>query len=201
MFDCIAYRWTPGIGDPSVIGWTAAGFYVAAAAMCFLRARDGFSGLYPQTTDIRIFWLGLFFVLAALAVNKQLDFHSLVTIAGRCHAFEQGWYGERQAVQRGFILGLLVAAGLAGGAVLWLMRHALRRVWLALAGFGLLVVFILISASSFHNIDVFIASELMGVGMNRVVEIFALTLIIVGARRKASDKAAAVSAAPQDNNA
>ena len=30
----------------------------------------------------------------------------------------------------------------------------------------------------------------MGVGMNRVVELFALTLIIIGARRRAVDRAA-----------
>ena len=113
-----------------------------------------------------------------------------ITIGGRCVAVEQGWYGERQSVQRGFILGLVLAAGLAGGGVLWLMRHALRRIWLALAGFGLLVVFILISASSFHSIDVFIGIELMGVGMNRVVEIIALAMIIIGARRRASDRLA-----------
>lgn len=190
MIDCIAYRWSPGIGDPSLIGWTAAAMFVVAAVMCLMRARDGFSGLYPQTTQVRLFWLGLFFVLAALAVNKQLDLHSLITIGGRCVAVEQGWYGERQSVQRGFILGLVLAAGLAGGGVLWLMRHALRRIWLALAGFGLLVVFILISASSFHSIDVFIGLELMGVGMNRVVEITALTMIIIGARRRASDRLA-----------
>lgn len=184
MIDCIAYRWSPGLGDPSIFGWITVALYIVAAAMSLLRARDGFSGRYPQFAEVRFFWAGLAFLLALMAVNKQFDFQTLFTTIGRCAALDQGWYGDRQGVQRGFIMVLIAVAGIGGAALLWLMRNTLGRLWLVLTGLGLLIFFVLMRASSFHHMDIFINTELMGLRMNWVVEMGALALIIIGARRK-----------------
>ncbi len=193
MIECIAYRWSPGIGDPTVFGWATVALYVWAAGACFLRARAAFAATPPEPGDpargrtarLGPFWLSLCVLLILMAINKELDLQSLLTTAGRCLAFEQGWYDARRGVQAAFILALAAAAGLGGAAVLWLMRHSLRRLWLVLTGLGLLVLFVLMRASSFHHMDVFIDTTLMGLRMNWIIEMGALGLIIAGAGRKA----------------
>ena len=180
--ECISYRWAPGIGDPTIFGWLTVLLYVVAAVLSFLKAREGFSNSHSGIVDQRFFWLGLSILLSLLAVNKQLDLQSLLTAAGRCLAHAQGWYEGRGAVQRGFILMLAVSALLGGSAVLWLMRGQINALRLPLLGTFLLVLFVLMRASSFHHMDVFINTQLLGLRLNWVVEIGALVLIILGAR-------------------
>ena len=133
-----------------------------------------------------MFWIGLSVLLILMAFNKQLDLQSLLTTAARCHARDAGWYDERRIVQLRFILALFVVAGLGGAVVLWLMRHSLRRLWLVLTGLGLLVVFVLMRASSFHHMDMFIDARLAGLRMNWIFEMGALGLIVIGAQRMKS---------------
>ena len=187
MVECVAYRWSPGIGDPSVFGWATVLLYVVAAALSFMRARDGFAGIDPAASAVRWFWLGTALLLGFLAVNKQLDLQSLFTAAGRCLAVEQGWYGQRRGLQQGFILGLIALAVLGGAAALWMLRGALMRLWLVLTGLALLVFFVLMRASSFHHMDIFINTRLLGLKMNWIVEMGALALIIIGALRRRPD--------------
>lgn len=104
---CVAERWSPAIGDPQITGWVTVAAYVVAALMSAavwlrLKGRRG-----------RVFWAMVALLLAALAVNKQLDLQSALTAAGRCLARAQGWYGERRLVQLGFIavLGTVMLAG------------------------------------------------------------------------------------------
>lgn len=183
MFDCITYGWSPGIGDPTIFGWATVALYIAASAMCLLRARDGFSGLYPNIAPLRRFWASLFILLALMAINKQLDAQSLLTVIGRCAANEQGWYEDRNTAQYIFVIGLAVVLSIGAAAVIWKMRHALQRIWLVLAGLVMLIFFVLYSATSFHHLDIFINRELLGLKMIWVVEMGALALIIIGARR------------------
>ena len=187
MIECVAYGWSPGIGDPSVFGWATVLLYVAAAALSFMRARDGFAGIDPAASPLRWFWLGTAALLGFLAVNKQLDLQSLFTTAGRCLAVEQDWYAARRSLQQGFIIGLTAFAVLAGGAALWMLRGALGRLWLVLTGLAVLIFFVLMRASSFHHMDIFINTRLLGLRMNWIVEMGALALIIIGARRRRPD--------------
>lgn len=198
MFDCVTYGWSPGIGDPTVFGWATVALYIVASAMCYRRARDGFSGIYPHIADLRRFWASLFALLVLMAINKQLDAQSLLTVVGRCAAFEQGWYNDRKTAQYAFVLGLVLILSFGAAVVIWRMRHALRRIWLVLAGLGMLIFFVLYSATSFHHLDIFINRELLGLKMIWVVEMGALALIIIGARRKNIGKAMG-GASPQTN--
>lgn len=188
MFDCVTYGWSPGIGDPTVFGWATVALYIIAAAMCYRRARDGFSGLYPHIADLRRFWAALFALLVLMAINKQLDAQSLLTVVGRCAAREQGWYNDRSTAQYAFVLGLALVLSLGAGVVIWKMRQVLRRIWLVVVGLVMLIFFVLYSATSFHHLDIFINRELLGLKMIWVVEMGALVLIIIGARRTSMDK-------------
>lgn len=186
LFECVSYRWSPGIGDPSLAGWLTVLAYVAAAGLALLRARDAFApgmAAAPGGGALRAFWLGLAALLLFMALNKQLDLQSAATAAGRCLALEQGWYQSRRGAQIAFMAALAGAGLAAAGAVLWMMRRHLRSHRLVISGAGLLLVFVMLRASSFHHMDVFINTRLLGVKMNWLFELGALAMIIAGARR------------------
>lgn len=181
MVECITYRWSPAIGDPTISGWMTVGLYLVAAGLCFLRAKDGFSGEVAALAPQRFFWILLSFFLFGLAINKQFDFQSLFTTVGRCAAQADGWYDNRGDVQRAFIGIVALAALLAGAAAFWMMRGFIREIPVAAAGFFILIIFVVLRAASFHHIDNFINTSLMGLRLNWVVEMSALGLIIYGA--------------------
>ncbi len=184
MIECISYHWTPEIGDPTIIGWVTVFAYLVAAALTFLRARDAFGAAYPAKGELKFFWLAISIVLVLLAFNKQMDLQSALTAAGRCLALDQGWYEDRGGVQRVFIVGV----GLAGAAVFavaaWSLRRHIRTQWMVLTGLFLLITFVLLRASSFHHMDIFIHARVLGVKMNWLIELGALGLIIAGARKR-----------------
>lgn len=166
--------WSPGIGDPSLMGWLTVGGYLLAAHACrraYLRARA--AALAGASAERRVAWLwaGLGAFLLALGVNKQLDLQSLLTEVGRGLAYEYGWYEERRAVQRAFIMGVAIAACLIGLALLALARGHIARLLPALGGAVFLLAFVLVRASSFHRMDALIAADLFGLRLNWVLEL------------------------------
>ncbi len=172
IWPCFHDRWSPTIGDPSLMGWLTVAAYAITTAMV---ARLAFGrGGKPE----RLFWLMLVLLLAALTVNKQLDLQSALTAFARCMAKVQGWYEDRRGVQTGFILGLL------GASVLFLVflavtmwRH-LRRTWMAVLGLVFLTGFVAIRAVGFHHFDALIKSEIGGVRMNWLLELGGIALIL-----------------------
>lgn len=180
--DCVIARWTPGIGDPSLMGWATVALYFAAAAAAWL-ARPS-----SATPVQRWFWTGLSAALIILGVNKELDLQTLFTSVGRCLALAEGWYGERRQVQAAFVAALAVAGAGGVGWALWRLRRAPPGLRIALVGAGLLVIFVLMRASSFHHMDIFINTRLAGLRMNWIVEIGALGVIIAGAWRARADR-------------
>jgi hypothetical protein len=171
-----AGRWSPGLGDPSVMGWVTVAVYLLAAAMTgrVARAARAEGGAWRL-------WAALALVLLALGVNKQLDLQSLFTQVGRDLAMAQGWYAQRRWVQGGFIALL----GLGALAVAWWLRRELREPAQRLAGLGLcvLLAFVVMRAASFHHMDELINLRLGGVRMNWVLELSGLFIILVAAWR------------------
>ena len=160
LFGC-ALAWRPGIGDPTVLGWIAAVAYALAAALsarlALGRSRPGSrsrSRIRPRDAAAeRAFWALAALALAGLALNKQLDLQTLLMQAARCAAQAQGWYAERREVQ-GTVIRALAAAALLGGALLLLMlRRTLARTGPAIAGLGILVVWIVLRASLFNHVE------------------------------------------------
>lgn len=152
---CVFDRWSPRIGDPTVLGWGTVVAYFLCMALSFLvllRVRD------PSD---RIFWTLVAFAMLFLGVNKQLDLQSMLTAAGRCLSQLQGWYEERRAFQRNFIIGLLIATSLFLCAGLWLMRGRLLRNGIALTGFALVATFVAVRAVGFYHVDVLINARFL----------------------------------------
>ncbi len=171
---CVFARWSPQIGDPTIMGWiTVASYFIVSVFSVLV--------FYRQFGRHRMFWLFLAVLLFALGINKQLDLQSSLTAVGRCWAQAQGWYAERRTFQLRFIISIIVASFLLGLLIFWSMRRDLRRTWLALTGIALLLVFIAIRAVGFHHFDQFIGYEIGNIRVNWVFEIGGTTMIGVNA--------------------
>ena len=161
--------------------------YFIVAVIClkaaFTSKLDGNQNKSNHEKSIKTFWLFLTFFLIALGINKQLDLQSLLTQIGKDIAIEQGWYKNRHIVQLGFI----ILIGLTGVTALTFMIKTYRNtnfsVNIALTGCIILFSFILIRASSFHHMDIFINIKVASVKMNWLLELGGLVIIGIGGFR------------------
>lgn len=169
--------WTPGIGDPTAMGWITVLLYLITAALSFLVMRRRATIFGDQRAHEAQLWMMLAVVLLLLGINKQLDLQSLLTDIGRVLFREYGFYEQRRYFQQGFIAALLLLSVTLLLTMGWYFRHSLRDNGIAILGLGVLLTFVAIRASSFHHMDRFIGVELVGVRMNWIMEIGAISLI------------------------
>jgi hypothetical protein len=187
-------RWSPGIGDPTVMGWLTVLLYAIGAWQCFRLASTHAAVI--GRGDARL-WRILALALLLLGINKQLDLQSALTELGRMVAAQQGWYAQRHAVQEQFIRGVIAVAGIAAIVLTILAYWAHPATVVALVGSAFLLAFIVIRAASFHHFDVLIRGEYLGLKLNWILEMGGIGIIIAGARwrlRAARVKAGAVKA-------
>jgi amino acid transporter len=183
----VSLRWRPGIGDPTFVGWLTVAAYVIAAsiaAWAFATARRAelrFSVSEPgearDQRSMKHLWLLITVTMVLLGLNKQLDLQTLLIQTVRERAYEHGWYNDRRRYQVDFILIISAAAVFFGIGLSLRLRRVLRRVIVAVAGLGMLVVFVLIRASSFHYVD-----RALSLGgrfrVNALIELSGIGLII-----------------------
>ena len=183
----VGHRWRPGIGDPTFVGWLTVAAYVIAAllaARAFAtahRAERRFRVSEPSVArdqrSMKHLWLLITITMVLLGINKQLDLQTLLIQTVRDRAYAHGWYDDRRRYQVDFILVVLAVSVLFGIALSLRLRRVLRRVIFAVAGLGMLVVFVLIRASSFHYVD-----RALSLGgrfkVNAVLELSGIGLII-----------------------
>jgi hypothetical protein len=168
------FLWTPGIGDPTLGGWITVALYGLAAASCWATARS------PNCSaqERRIWWCILVLFLA-LAINKQLDLQTALTELGRVIADAQRWYPQRRFVQLGFVIVVATAGMIATSALLIWARHTPVPTWLALVGLTLVIGFVLIRAASFHHIDRFIRTAVLGLRWNWILEMGGIGVVLL----------------------
>jgi len=167
-----ADHWSPGIGDPTFMGWLTVVAYFAAAVCCWLAGRSD-QRAHPHSgyaSQPRL-WFGLTVLLTLLGINKQLDLQTWFTLALKSVARAQGWYDERRVFQALFIVAI-AALGVAGLAVLCVrVRASLRQTFMALVGAAFLTCFVVIRAASFHHVDQMLGFSLGGFKLNWVLEL------------------------------
>jgi MFS family permease len=165
------FNWRPGIGDPTVGGWITVILYFLAVISCWMTARK--SNLFD-----RKIWYAITILFLGLGINKQLDLQSALTEIGRMLAIDGGWYAQRQTVQLYFII---VVALVCSGAVVAMVvaaRSAPVSTRLALLGTTMVIGFVLIRAASFHHIDRFIGSTVLGFRWNWILEMGGISVVI-----------------------
>lgn len=173
---CAFTRWSPGLGDNHLIGWATVLVYLAAALATARAARR--VGRGTTNGRERWFWWITCAILLVLAVNKQLDLQSLVTMIARCHASLNGWYDMRRSAQSAFVWAVAGGGVVMLGLLALLLRGLLRRVWLALLGLGFVCGFVAIRAASFHQMDGLIGSTLLGLRVNWLLELTGPLLVL-----------------------
>jgi hypothetical protein len=162
--------WRPAIGDPTIYGWLTVLAYAAAALLCW--------SVHNRTTGTEgRAWEALALLLAALAINKEMDLQTLLTDVGRATAKAEGWYPERRIFQAAFIAALIVAGLVTVLTLFRTYRSATLALKGALGGTAVLFVFVLVRASSFEKIDILINNSLNGVRANHALEIGGIVMV------------------------
>ena len=172
------FNWSPGIGDPTVGGWLTVILYVLASVSCWRAARK-VGARDINTLQERRGWQFISVLFLALGINKQLDLQSALTEAGRVVANIQGWYAQRALVQLGFIVVVAIICTIAGVALVIWARRARLPARLALIGTMLVLCFVLIRAASFHHVDRFISTEILGLRWNWILEMGGIALVLI----------------------
>jgi len=176
-------RWSPGIGDPTIVGWVTVVLYAVAAVLCWRAAREC-KKLQPKKTvrplETKLWWF-LSIALWFLCINKQLDLQTALTEFGRMISHREGWYEERQVYQKMFIEGLVLGGAFCACLLLVITWKMSRSIKLAMIGLCMLGVFVVIRASSFHHFDQFIGSSVFGIRWNWILEISGIGVIALAA--------------------
>ena len=183
-------QWHFRIGDPTVVAWVIVVAYAIAAALAgrsFVGARSAERLIRPvdvpesvRQRSMKHLWLVITTILLLLGINKQLDLQTLVIQTIRNRAYAHGWYDNRRKYQIDFIIAVMAAGLLGSIAIAVWIRHVLRRVWLAVTGIALLVVFVVVRAASLHQVDK-VLSLGGSVRVNWILELSGIGLVAIGA--------------------
>jgi len=169
------YGWSPRIGDPSVLGWLTVFAYFGSSLLC-IRAAN-------RDTSAPGLWRILAFSLVVLGLNKQLDLQTLLTQLGRELARTDGWYDRRRQIQQVFVVVIGVASVALSISAFVLLKGRSRAIRVASAGFFLLVTFVFVRAASFHHVDRFLKSAVLGARFNWIFELGGLAVMGIAAAR------------------
>lgn len=178
------FNWRPGIGDPTIGGWLTVVLYFLSVWSTW---KTG--SVVWQRNEFAL-WRAISLMFIALGINKQLDLQTALTEVGRTLAFEQGWYAHRQIVQIWFIIGIATICLTIALVLLWLVYDTPFPTWLALLGMVIVLAFVLIRAASFHHIDRFIGSRILGLKWNWVLEMGGISIVLAASewRRRIKQK-------------
>lgn len=181
LLDCALQYWEPGIRDPFLMGWLIVVVYCLAAF--FALAASQTPGIPVKSGRYeRVFWVSVAALLALLAFNKQLDFHTFIIAVGRCHSQTQGWYDARREVQLGILILLVIGMGSFGLWLVWGLRNSLKRMFLPFIGLAAVMGFILLRIMLFFHVY---HTHIFGnnSSVSRIFEIIGPVLLILGAYR------------------
>ena len=199
---CEVAGWSPGIGDPTVMGWVTAFAYFLVAYLCLKCVdtekrgvarplRETIPALLrvvrkhwphpPGPARRALIWFALAVLYFLLGLNKQLDLQTLVNGVGRMIAFKLGLYDQRRPFQAAFVLLVGLAAAVAFVVLFKTAKEDHKRFPLVFSGVIVTLGFVFVRASTFHEVDWFVKSEVMGIKMNWIFELSGISLVGAGA--------------------
>lgn len=182
-------RWRPTIADPTLLGWFTVAAYASGAVLAVMAALGGTESDTELKKRNRTLWLAIAVLLAGLGVNRQLYLQSLVTEIGRLLAQHQSWYGHRQGFQESAVVAVLMGAGAFAGWLIWRFNAFCVNHRLLMAGLLLLLTLLVVRTISFHPVDVVLRATILGLRLNRALELTGILLVSLAAinERRASN--------------
>jgi len=175
--------WSPGIGDPSALGWVTTVAYLVTATLAWGVVRRT-PRLLSEARRERSLWKLLAAGFLLLGINKQLDLQSALTEIGRMMAQDEGWYDERRRVQLAFVVVVAALAVALAVALFVLGRRAGRDLQIALVGSALVCCFVVIRAASFHHMDLLLGSSWIGIRLNNILELGGIGIVLWASHRR-----------------
>jgi hypothetical protein len=180
--------WSPGIGDPTFMGWLTVYSYYGAAGLCFLRSIAG-----RRLKEEWLFWCVVCIAMALLGVVKQFNALTAVTEVGRLIAGSGGWTEQRGAVQVLAMVVLLGVSALALRGVLALSASVVTRHRVTILAGAYLLVFVILRGISWHGLGVILNYEIWGARVNWLAELLGVYGVAVSALIPGRDMRESVS--------
>jgi hypothetical protein len=173
------FNWTPTIGDPTFVGWLTVVLYFLTAWRCAILVKSMYS---DNSVSAREFfaWTIITVLFVALGINKQLDLQSAVTELGRVLLYRPDRIAYKQVVQFWFIVGVATIAAIATVVIVALIWKTRVGTWIGSLGTILVISYVLIRATSFHDLDGFIQSRLFSLKWNWIIEISGILIVLLG---------------------
>ncbi len=168
--------WYPTIGDPTFMGWFTVVAYFITACFSFRVFSIGKFGRVPEKQ--KRLWLLITLLLFLLCINKQLDLQTFFTTTAKYYFLKYDIYSDRRLFQELFILTIFMIGIFTCVGLFLEYQKVIKNHYLAIFGLVFLVVFILIRASSFHGVDIFIQMNFLGLRMNWILELTGIFLIL-----------------------
>lgn len=181
------------IGDPRAGAWLIFFLYFAVAILCARAFRVSWIGSrlaadYPnperRTKDRQaayrasfLFWGLVISLFVFLGINKQIDLQTWLTVYGRELSKRQGWYEQRATIQTIFVLAIALSGVVTLSVLLKLTRDLLPRHVLAFIGLGVLAVFLVTRATSFHEVEAAMRWEILGMRLSWYLEMAGITCV------------------------
>lgn len=186
-------EWSPGIGDPTPLGWIVVGAYFLAAGLCVraMRRERALPSATPGASTVARLWLALAVTMVLLGINKQLDLQTALTELGKSTAMAQGWYADRRPVQLGFMASVGAGSLAVVALVLRAARGRMRELGLAITGAAFVAAFVVLRACSFHHLDRWLGAGFGVFRLSWMLELAGIACIAIGARRAGSPPASA----------
>lgn len=182
LIDCIqdglGGKWDDAVLTFKFTGWGLIAEYFLAIGLCAWRLAD-IAREPVLDRNAATFWSAIAGALALFLILRLFYFDMFIQVLMRCTAADDGWYRERRPFQALFILGLIAAGALAGSFIILKIRQWDRRI--ALIGAAALTVFLLVRATSLHQIDWQLSHKVLGLHWHGLGEALALGVVIIGA--------------------
>ena len=131
-------------------------------------------------SNYRYIWFmyGITALIFLLGINKQLDFQMLLTDFAREFVKVKGMYVNRKPFQIQ-IISIFASIGIGILTfILYTLRFAPKRMWLALVGISILFSFTIIRLISLHNIESFVSKSFLGIRIVDALEISGISIIL-----------------------
>lgn len=176
--DGLGAKWDDAVLTFRPTGWGLVAEYLLAIGLCSWRLAD-IARRPVLDRNAAAFWSSIAGALALFMILRLFYFDMFIQVLLRCAAEDHGWYRERRPLQALFILGLIAAGAAAASVFILKVRQWDRRV--ALIGASALTVFLLVRATSLHQIDWRLSHKVFGLHWHGLGEALAIGVVMLGA--------------------